>query len=225
VTDRPTDCKKWKTEQFWDEESQEHRLETVPDLPALPSGGRDYRSRKNSRVHIPSYRDFREHYIYKLSFWACCIQTVSSCLFLWGGICAVPQIYNVISTSRILLNTLYWLPKLLACIGFISAGVLNTLERQNEWSKPAWNALGVYHGPLTFRSRLLTSDRMAYWDMESHRCGRVPPDGMLRIWDVELDEIPVSALGTVGLVGFSPRQSLVLVQECGQISGQDFEAG
>lgn len=134
-------CFGWKVEQVWDEAREESNFRVVPDHEHCeheqgdnPNGKRWFK--------IPSWQDFREHYQYELPFWATTVQVTSSSLFLWSGICAIPTIYNSISSNRLLLDGIYWLPKLIACSGFVTSGILDVLECQQSYLCPAFGTLG-----------------------------------------------------------------------------------
>jgi hypothetical protein len=93
---------------------------------------------------VPSWSDFRNHYLYELGFLACSIQLFSASLYWVSRILALPQISEQMSSQA--LNGAYWAPGVVGGIGFTFASVLLMLECQPRWWIPAPGVLGWHIG-------------------------------------------------------------------------------
>lgn len=128
----------WTVNSNWDEETQTTVYRVMPEN----KSGEQKRELMSwmPSVQLPTLKELRTHYIHELAFWSSLIQLVSSFIFLISGITALPKIYDSLSPQ--LVNGVYWTPKLVACVGFITSALLAMVECQHQWYKPALNSLG-----------------------------------------------------------------------------------
>lgn len=134
----------WKVDQQWDEESGTTIYRVLP----VNKDGESQQKRElkswTPTIQLPTMEDMRTHYIYELAFWYSLIQLGSSLIFLISGITALPSVYDLLSEKMVI--AVYWTPKLVACVGFITSALMGMAECQRTWLKPAWNNLGWHIG-------------------------------------------------------------------------------
>lgn len=93
---------------------------------------------------LPTWMNFKNHYVYDIGFLACTIQLIGATIFMITGIVALPGILD--SLEHWQENACYWIPQMVASACFITASLLFTLETQERWWKPQPNVLGWWIG-------------------------------------------------------------------------------
>lgn len=93
---------------------------------------------------LPSTTELRTHYFHELGFIASLIQFISATIFWIAGITALPGIMNHMSLG--LTDGVFWVPQIIGGMGFVTSGLLFTLETQGKWYIPAPHVLGWHVG-------------------------------------------------------------------------------
>ncbi|KAK4508430.1 hypothetical protein PRZ48_002168 [Zasmidium cellare] len=112
---------------------------------ALDLGSENAGSHEHERFRWwPTWRAFKKHYLFEIGWLACSIQFVSATLYMVVGIVDLPGIMNTLEPWQE--NLAYWIPDIVASVGFIVASLLFTLETQDKWYKPQPRILGWWVG-------------------------------------------------------------------------------
>lgn len=80
---------------------------------------------------MPTWREFRTHYIKEIGFLASVTQLLGASVFWISGITALPSIYNDLSGP--VMNGVYWVPQVVGGSGFIVSSFLFMIEVQDKW--------------------------------------------------------------------------------------------
>lgn len=92
----------------------------------------------------PTWRNLKEHHAYEIGFVAATAQFIGGTIFIITGIVGAPGVIDSLKPYQE--NLSYWLPQVIASIGFIVASALFMIEVQPRWWKPQPNVLGWHIG-------------------------------------------------------------------------------
>lgn len=93
---------------------------------------------------LPSWHDFRTHYIYEIGFLASLTMSVGATIFYVAGIMALPPIYDTLSEG--VLQGVYYFTYIFGGFLFALSSLLYILENQPTWYTPQPGRIGWHIG-------------------------------------------------------------------------------
>lgn len=92
----------------------------------------------------PTWHGLRTHHLREIGYIACTIQLFGATLYGMCGVVVLPGILDSLSGWQTL--AAYWVPQIVASCCFLTAGILFTLEVQDNWYKPIPDSVGWWIG-------------------------------------------------------------------------------
>lgn len=93
---------------------------------------------------LPSWYDFKNHYIYEIGFLASLTMSIGATIFYISGIMAIPQIFDTLSPG--VLKGVYFLAYFVGGLLFVLASWFYVLENQTTWYTPNFKRIGWHIG-------------------------------------------------------------------------------
>lgn len=92
----------------------------------------------------PTWHMLRTHHVYEIGYVACAIQLFGATLY---GICGLVDLPGILSSLKPWQEEgAFWVPQIVASCCFLTAGILFTVESQENWYRPEPAVLGWWIG-------------------------------------------------------------------------------
>ena len=93
----------------------------------------------------PTWRCLWTYHIFEIGYIANVVQLPAATLYGVVAVVGLPGVYDQLD-QQWKVNVAYWIPQIVASVGFLLAGLLFMLETQAKWYKPEPKVLGWWVG-------------------------------------------------------------------------------